>query len=120
MAGRVFKIGTRGSDLALWQARHVASVLAAPSETTIITTSGDRFLDATPTGRLEKGFFTKEIEDALLEGRIDISVHSLKDLPTTLVDGLAVGAVSARQAVSDWLLARPDAVDLSCRLPVKP
>ncbi|MBI2840664.1 MAG: hydroxymethylbilane synthase [Acidobacteria bacterium] len=120
MAGRVFKIGTRGSDLALWQARHVASVLAAPSETTIITTSGDRFLDASPTGRLEKGFFTKEIEDALLESRIDIAVHSLKDLPTALVDGLAVGAVSAREAVSDWLLVRAEAVDLSCRLPVKP
>lgn len=119
MAGRVFKIGTRGSDLALWQARHVASVLAAPSETTIITTSGDRFLDESPTGRLEKGFFTKEIEDALLESRIDIAVHSLKDLPTTLVDGLAVGAVSARQVVSDWLLVRPDAVDLTSRLPVK-
>ncbi|MEW6368582.1 MAG: hydroxymethylbilane synthase [Acidobacteriota bacterium] len=116
---RVLRIGTRGSALALWQARHVADLIAAPTELKIITTSGDRFIDASPTGRLEEGFFTKEIEDKLLAGEIDLAVHSLKDLPTRLSDGLALGAVSARAAVSDMLLVHPEWVDGAARLPVR-
>lgn len=116
---RVFRIGSRGSDLALWQARHVAGLVTYPTEIAIITTSGDRFLSVAPVGSMDKGFFTKEIEDALLADRIDLAIHSLKDLPTTLAPGLAIGAVSAREAVHDLLLVHPDWVDTSRPVPVK-
>lgn len=118
-AGRVLKIGSRGSDLALWQARHVAAAIGVPSEIVIITTSGDRFLAESPTGRLEKGFFTKEIEEALRDLRIDIAVHSLKDLPTAVPAGLTLGAVSAREDVRDLLLVHPDWLDAGRAMPVK-
>ena len=86
------KIGTRGSQLARWQAdwvqqRLVAHGGSARAEVVIIKTRGDAEVDR-PLQELEgKGFFTKEIEDALLDGRVDIAVHSLKDLPTTLPPG---------------------------------
>ena len=93
------KIGTRGSQLARWQAEWVQGQLAANgvrAEIVVIKTRGDAEVDR-PLHELEgKGFFTKEIEDALLDGRIDIAVHSLKDLPTTLPTGLALGAVPKR------------------------
>jgi len=105
------RIGTRGSALALWQARHVAALLAAlpdPPATEIveIRTEGDRVLDV-PLSQVEgKAFFTKEIEEALADGRVDLAVHSLKDLPTELPEGLALGAVLAREDPRDVLLAR--------------
>jgi hydroxymethylbilane synthase len=93
------KLGTRGSQLARWQAEWVRDRLAAQgvaAEIVVIKTRGDAEVDR-PLHELEgKGFFTKEIEEALLDGRIDVAVHSLKDLPTTLPAGLALGAIPAR------------------------
>ena len=106
---RALRLGTRGSELALWQAEWVKSALARAGITTeleIIKTQGDADVDR-PLHLLEgKGFFTKEIEQALLEGRIDVAVHSLKDLPTALPDGLALGAVPPRADPVDVLVTR--------------
>ncbi len=104
------RIGTRGSRLALTQARYVADAIqqARPNlqtEIVIIQTTGDRILDS-PLSRIGgKGVFTKEIEEALLDCRIDMAVHSLKDLPTTLPDGLMIGAVPPREDPADVLIA---------------
>jgi hydroxymethylbilane synthase len=104
------RIGTRGSRLAMWQAEHVAGLLreAHPDlEVTIetIRTTGDRILDA-PLARIGgKGLFTKEIEETLLDGRVDVAVHSLKDLPTALPAGLGLGAVLSRHDPSDVLIS---------------
>ncbi|HEV8382818.1 MAG TPA: hydroxymethylbilane synthase [Gemmatimonadales bacterium] len=93
------KLGTRGSQLARWQAEWVQERLASTgvrAEIVVIKTRGDAEVDR-PLHELEgKGFFTKEIEDALLDGRIDVAVHSLKDLPTRLPPGLALGAIPLR------------------------
>jgi hydroxymethylbilane synthase len=106
-------IGSRGSDLALWQSRTVLgalrSVASAPawhSEITVIATRGD--LDQSPllVGKMEKGFFTRELELALLDRRIDLVVHSLKDLPTAEPDGLVNRAILPRATPADWLLVR--------------
>jgi hydroxymethylbilane synthase len=100
-------IGTRGSQLALRQARWVAERLAEagePSRLEIIRTTGDKIADA-PLARIGgKGLFTKEIEEALLEGRIDLAVHSLKDLPTELPAGLRLAAVPPREDPRDALV----------------
>ena len=101
------KIGTRGSALARWQAQWVQQRLAASgtrAELVIMATRGDAEVDR-PLHELEgKGFFTKEIEDALLDGRIDVAVHSLKDLPTSLPPGLALGAVPERHDPREGLV----------------
>ncbi|HKA57221.1 MAG TPA: hydroxymethylbilane synthase [Gemmatimonadales bacterium] len=93
------KIGTRGSQLARWQAEWLRARLAERGVTTelvVIKTRGDAEVDR-PLHELEgKGFFTKEIEDALLDRRIDVAVHSLKDLPTGLPPGLSLGAIPVR------------------------
>lgn len=108
-SGKLF-IGSRGSALARWQAEHTAALLrdlhpGLSVEITIIVTTGDRILDA-PLSRIGgKGLFTKEIEEALLDGRVDLAVHSLKDLPTTLPAGLALGAVLSRHEPSDALIS---------------
>ena len=103
------KLGTRGSELALWQAKWVQTTLARNGITAqleIIKTQGDADVDR-PLHLLEgKGFFTKEIEQALIDGRIDVAVHSLKDLPTRLPDGLALAAVPARADPADVLVTR--------------
>ena len=101
-------IGARGSALATWQANFVRdAILAARPELTIelktITTSGDSGEAISPT---QQGVFTKEIERELLAGRVDLAVHSLKDLPTRLTDGLAVAAVPAREDAADVLIAK--------------
>ena len=110
----MIRIGTRGSDLALWQARHVAGRLQAAghaSEIVILETRGDR-IDDVPLQTVEgKGFFTKELEDALLEKRIDLAVHSHKDLPSALPDGLVIAAVPQRATSEERLLIKPDAHD---------
>ncbi|RMG55682.1 MAG: hydroxymethylbilane synthase [Acidobacteria bacterium] len=102
-------IGSRGSQLALWQAHFVRQRLTAlterPIEIVTIKTTGDRFLDAAVT-TLDKGVFVKEIERALLEGRIDMAVHSMKDVPTDIPEGLTMGAICARHDVRDCLLSR--------------
>jgi len=101
------RIGTRGSSLALWQARYTQEKLAAigvKSELVIIRTKGD---DVQHLGfdKMEgKGFFTREIEEALLRGDIDLAVHSMKDLPTQSVEGLVITAVSYREDPADILL----------------
>lgn len=109
------RLGTRGSALALWQARSVAERLGNDCTLAVIETSGDRFLNVSLQGRLEKGFFTKEIEEQLQSGEIDAAVHSLKDMPTRDADGLVVGACLERGAVGDLLLIRPD-----CHAPDRP
>lgn len=105
------RLGTRGSALALAQARIVASRLAAAGagevELVTIRTSGDRFTAASLPAIGGAGLFTKEIEEALLDGRIDLAVHSLKDLPTALPPGLALGAVLEREDPADALVAPP-------------
>lgn len=116
----LLKLGTRGSRLALWQAEWVRAALArhrVPTEVVVVKTRGDAEVDR-PLHELEgKGFFTKEIEDELLAGRIDVAVHSLKDLPTRLPDGLALGAVPARADPADALVTRAAAIASLAALP---
>lgn len=101
------RIGSRGSKLALWQAEWVKAELAKrghAAEIVIIKTTGDKILDV-PLARIGgKGVFTKEIEEALLAGSIDLAVHSLKDLPTTLPDGLTIAAMPQREDPRDALV----------------
>jgi hydroxymethylbilane synthase len=104
-------IGSRGSKLALWQANWVKSQIGKfhPGlvvEIEIIKTTGDKLSEASLVKIGGKGVFTKEIEEALLEGRIDLAVHSLKDLPTALPDGLHIAAITKREDVRDALVAR--------------
>jgi len=105
-------IGSRGSRLALWQSDHIRSELHKLYPRTqivvrVIKTTGDATPD-TPLPKIgSKGLFTKEIEQALLERRIDLAVHSLKDLQTVLPDGLMVGAVGTRLDVRDVFIANP-------------
>jgi hydroxymethylbilane synthase len=105
------RLGSRGSPLALAQSRMIAAALerAHPGlavPITIIRTEGDRNTDASLTAAGGKGLFVKEIEDALLTGAIDLAVHSLKDLPTELPDGLTLAAIPARYDPRDALIAR--------------
>ena len=106
-------LGSRGSDLALWQARHVQALLqdhaSVVSEIRIIRTAGDRISDASLASLPGKGFFTREIEAALLGGEIDLAVHSHKDLPTESPPGLTIAAVPERGEVTECLLVRPEA-----------
>ncbi|MCB0395221.1 MAG: hydroxymethylbilane synthase [Flavobacteriales bacterium] len=115
-------IGSRGSDLALWQARFLEEKLRALGATCtirIIKTQGDAIQDL-PFDKLEgKGFFTKEIEEALLAGEIDIAVHSHKDLETSDVPGLVIAGVSYREDPSELLLVRKESVDHSMSLALK-
>lgn len=106
-------IGTRGSQLALWQAHWVKSRIekhypGLEVAITIISTKGDRVLDVSlpKLGEQGKGLFTKELEDAIFEHRVDLAVHSLKDLPTELPTGLGIGAICEREDVRDALVAR--------------
>ncbi len=104
-------IGSRGSALALWQAEWVKAQLeeAVPTRRIaiqVIKTTGDAILDAPLAQIGGKGVFTKEIEEALLAGVVDIAVHSLKDLPTRLPEGLVLGCVTRREDVRDALVAR--------------
>jgi hydroxymethylbilane synthase len=105
------KIGTRGSPLAMWQAHHVRQALldAQPDlkvEIEIIRTTGDVSTEPPLTRIGGTGVFTKEIEDALLDRRVDLAVHSLKDLPTRLAGGLSLAAVLEREDPADALVAR--------------
>jgi len=107
------RIGTRGSELALWQARHVAARLGAmpdapPTELVTVRTEGDLLTDVPLSQVTGKAFFTREIEEALLAGEIDLAVHSLKDLATALPPGLALGAVLARDDPRDALVVRAE------------
>lgn len=111
MSRRSLRLGTRGSDLALWQARRVAGLMAdrlgTGCDIEVIATRGDRIQDVAFRKMEGKGFFTKELQEALLERRIDLVVHSLKDLPTEEPEGLQVAAIPERADPADLLLARP-------------
>ena len=105
------RIGTRGSKLALWQANWVASELCKfqpdlATQIVAIQTMGEKEPDFLLTGVESKGFFTGEIEAALLEGSIDVAVHSLKDLPTQLPEGLEIGAYCKREYARDVLITK--------------
>ena len=110
-------IATRGSALALWQAHHVQARLAvvAPElavELMVIKTTGDQIQDIPLAKVGGKGLFVKEIEQALVEGKADLAVHSMKDVPPELAEGLSIAAVSARETPWDALCARaPVTVD---------
>ena len=112
MTAPALVIGSRGSDLALWQAKWVQNALRKRFEGTrvdvrIIKTKGDRILDSPLSKIGDKGLFTREIENALLNGEIDIAVHSLKDLPTELPQGLIIGAMCEREDVRDVFIPHP-------------
>ncbi|MBC2714711.1 MAG: hydroxymethylbilane synthase [Desulfobacteraceae bacterium] len=104
-------IGTRGSALALWQAEWIKSAIIRnhPSLSVnleIIKTKGDKILDVPLAKVGGKGLFVKEIEEALLNGRIDLAVHSMKDMPAEIPDGLCIGAVPERETPNDVLISK--------------
>jgi len=112
MAADRLIIGTRGSELALWQSKFVKSRLSAlfPNlriELSIIKTTGDYILDSPLSKIGDKGLFTKEIERALIDKTIDLAVHSMKDLPTHLPAGLAIGAITEREDIRDVFISHP-------------
>lgn len=104
------RVGTRASALAVWQTERVRLLLAEQgyeTERVEIRTTGDVVTDV-PLSRIgSRALFTRQLDDALLEGRIDLAVHSLKDLPTVLPTGIAIGAVGLREDPRDALVARP-------------
>jgi len=111
------RIGTRESRLARWQAEHVAAAIRAlpgapEPELVLIRTEGDRIQDVPLSQVQGKAFFTKEIEEALLLDRVDVAVHSLKDLATRMPGGLALGAVMEREDPRDALLLRREMDEL--------
>src|SRR5580765_4258590 len=98
------RIGSRGSQLALWQAHHISALLREKGhevELEIIKTTGDKITDVALAMVGTKGMFTKEIEEALAEGRVDLAVHSLKDLPTELSLGFEIAAIPSREDARD-------------------
>ena len=98
------RIGSRGSQLALWQANHISDLLRAHGHTTeleIIKTTGDKITDVVLAKVGTKGMFTKEIEEALVENRVDLAVHSLKDLPTELAGDFEIAAITERENPRD-------------------
>ncbi len=109
MRGNI-KIGTRGSKLALWQAEWVRSAIEGlgthTCELVIIKTKGDKILDVPLAQVGGKGLFVKEIEEALLDGRIDLAVHSMKDMPSGIPGGLCIGAVPEREDPRDVLISK--------------
>ncbi|MFQ5913804.1 MAG: hydroxymethylbilane synthase [Nitrospinota bacterium] len=113
---RVLRVGSRGSALAWRQAESVRDALmqrGVRAELIRIHTQGDRIIDRPLTAIGGKGVFTKEIEDALLDRRIDVAVHSLKDLPTELPSGLTLGGVMRREDPRDVFVARDGATKLA-------
>lgn len=120
---KTITIGTRGSKLALWQANFIKSQFenrfSTPVEITIIKTQGDKIQDLSFEKMEGKGFFTKEIEDHLLDSSIDLAVHSLKDLQTTMPPGLALTAVGFREDNREAILIRNESFDPSRPLKIK-
>ena len=103
---RAIRVGSRGSDLALIQARSTMQALKGESELVIIETHGDRVTDRPLSQVGPSGLFTKEIESALLDERIDIAVHSMKDVPSVVPDGLTLAATLERLDARDALVSR--------------
>src|SRR5437879_7694786 len=103
------RIGSRGSQLALWQANHIAAILRGQGhevEIEIIHTTGDKITDVALAKVGAKGMFTKEIEEALADGRVDLAVHSLKDLPTELSEQFEIAAITQREDARDVFCSR--------------
>jgi hydroxymethylbilane synthase len=103
-------IGSRGSKLALWQSNHIAGRIKKhhsdiKTEIRIIKTQGDKILDVPLAGIGDKGLFVKELEEALLSGTIDLAIHSMKDVPTSLPDGLIIGAITKREDHRDVVIS---------------
>ncbi len=117
MTDKKIIIGTRGSELALWQTNFVKSILQKrfpflQIEIEIVKTKGDKILDV-PLAKIgDKGLFTKELEIKLIDGEIDLAVHSLKDLETEINEKLTIGAVTKRHKVNDVLIARKKGITL--------
>lgn len=103
------RIASRGSTLALWQSEHVRDLLrgaGVEAEIVVVRTTGDQIRDV-PLSRIgDRGLFTREVDDALLDGRAELAVHSLKDVPTALPKGLEIFAVLQREDAADVLLTR--------------
>ena len=113
---RIIRIGTRGSELALWQAHFLQEELknaGFSSELIIIKTKGDQIQHLSFDKIEGKGFFTKELEDELLAGNIDMAVHSMKDLPTTQPEGLVIAGLSYREDPRDVLVIRENSFDIT-------
>ncbi len=111
-----FVIGTRGSKLALWQAEHVSDLLqlkGAQTEIKIIDTKGDKILNQALSEIGSKGLFTEELENELREGTIDLAVHSAKDMPSFIPEGLELVAFSEREKVNDVLVSLKKNLTLS-------
>ena len=113
MKHKKLTIGTRGSDLAVRQTDWLVEQLnnlhpEIVVDTLLIMTTGDKILDSPLSKIGDKGLFTKEIEHALLDGRIDLAVHSLKDLPTLVPQGLAIGAITKREDIRDVFISHAE------------
>jgi hydroxymethylbilane synthase len=105
----LLRIGSRGSQLALWQANHISALLRERGhqvEIDVIKTTGDKITDVALAKVGTKGMFTKEIEEALLAHRVDLAVHSLKDLPTELAPEFEIAAITKRENPRDAFLSR--------------
>jgi hydroxymethylbilane synthase len=105
----LLRIGSRGSQLALWQANHVATLLRAQGHEVpieVIKTTGDKITDVALAMVGTKGMFTKEIEEALAENRVDLAVHSLKDVPTVLASEFILAAIMQREDPRDAFLSK--------------
>lgn len=105
---KIIRIGTRGSKLALWQAEHIAELIRASgyrTEIVPIETRGDKILDVSIAKIGSKGVFTEEIEEKLLDGSIDIAVHSAKDLASSMADELELIAFTEREKVNDVVIS---------------
>lgn len=105
------KIGTRGSTLALWQANWIKAAIQARRPAlvvnlVVIKTKGDKITDVPLAKVGGKGLFVKEIEEALLDGRVDLAVHSMKDMPSDIPSGLAIGATPERENPKDVLISK--------------
>src|ERR1700727_3943496 len=102
------RIGSRGSQLALWQAHHISGQLLAQGHTVdieIIKTTGDKITDVALAKVGTKGMFTKEIEEALIDNRVDLAVHSLKDVPTELAPEFDLAAIMKREDPRDAFIS---------------
>lgn len=118
----VIRIGSRGSALAIWQAEHIGQILMSKHagmqvEIVIIQTTGDRITDVPLSKIGDKGLFTKDLDNALLDERVDIAVHSLKDVPTRVEQGLVIAAVGRREEPNDAIVAAPGVPGTLASLP---
>ncbi len=111
------RIGSRGSQLALWQANHISALLRERGhevEIEIIKTTGDKITDVALAKVGTKGMFTKEIEEALAEGRVDLAVHSLKDLPTDISLGFEIAAITRGRIRATYFVPASTQVSKRC------